>query len=113
MNETEKIKGVALFSFVIGLLVLFIGVALMYLLPDYIIGALNSTGIMSTGGCYATNTTPAQCTLTVASCCVRWNAEANATNNVNTLRSLGFVVIIIAVIWMVISIVAGGTGKGM
>lgn len=76
-----------LYGLTIGLIVLFVGVALMYMLPDYIISALNSTAVF----------TPAQVAL--------------AQTQANSVRSLGFVVIIISVIWIVFSVIGGQGGS--
>jgi membrane-anchored glycerophosphoryl diester phosphodiesterase (GDPDase) len=76
-----------LYGITIGLITLFVGVALMYMLPDYIITALNSTAVF-------TNTT-----------------VALAQTQANSIRSLGFVVIIISVIWLIFSVI-GGQGGG-
>ena len=87
INKT--LNGVALFAFVVGLIILFVGVALMYVLPEYIIYALNQTGTFQ-------------------------NAQVlTALTQVSQLRSLGFVVVVIAIIWMIIAIVAGGGKRGM
>ena len=102
----KRINGVALFAFVIGLVILFVGIALMYMLPEYIIGALNNTGAFNNGACYAYNTTPAQCGDAATNCC-EYLTIHNAYSQVTQLRSLGFVVVVIAIIWMIISIVAG------
>jgi membrane-anchored glycerophosphoryl diester phosphodiesterase (GDPDase) len=82
LNLSHKSKGVTqLYGITIGLIVLFVGVALMYMLPEYIIGALNSTGVF----------TAAQVSTALA--------------QAGQVRSLGFVVIIISVIWIVFSVV--------
>jgi len=81
-------KGVTqLYGLTVGLIVLFVGVALMYMLPDYIIAALNDTGVFS-----ATDVDTA-------------NTQADS------VRALGFVVIIIAVVWIIFSVI-GGKGGG-
>lgn len=72
-----------LYGLTIGLIVLFVGVALMYMLPDYIISALNSTGVFSASDVSTANT------------------------QADSVRSLGFVVIIIAVIWLIFSVIGG------
>jgi membrane-anchored glycerophosphoryl diester phosphodiesterase (GDPDase) len=81
-----KSKGIALFGFAIGLIVLFVGVALMYMLPELIINQLNNTTIFTAG------------------------TVATAQAKIDSVRGIGFVVIIIAVIWMLISVVAGKQG---
>ena len=84
----RRLKGLALFGLVIGLIVLFVGVALMYMLPEYIIGALNQTS-----------------TFTAAT-------VAQAYAKADQVRGIGFVVVIIAVVWVMISVMAGGTALG-
>jgi len=74
-----------LYGLTIGLIVLFVGVALMYMLPDYIISALNETGVFSASDVTTANT------------------------KADSVRALGFVVIIIAVVWLIFSII-GGSG---
>lgn len=76
-----------LYGLTIGLIVLFVGVALMYMLPDYIITALNSTAVFD-----ETTVTTAQ-------------------TQANSVRSLGFVVIIIAVVWIIFSVIGGSQPK--
>lgn len=95
-----KPKGVAMFGFAIGLIVLFVGVALAYMVPEYVIGALNATGQF----CLGYNTTPAECVSSSATCCVSDSASV-ATTQAGQVRSLGFVVIVISVVWMLISII--------
>lgn len=82
MLKLARFKGAALYSFTIGLIVLFIGVALMYMLPEYIINALNSTGTFSSSD------------------------VTTAKQKADQIRSLGFVVIVISVIWMLISVIS-------
>ena len=83
MQFTNR-KGVSqLYGMTIGLIVLFVGVALMYMLPDYIIAALNETGVFT-----ATDVSTA-------------NTQADS------VRSLGFVVIIIAVVWIIFAVIGG------
>jgi len=77
-------KGVSqLYGMTIGLIVLFVGVALMYMLPDYIIAALNETGVFTAADVTTANT------------------------QADSVRSLGFVVIIIAVVWIIFSVIGG------
>jgi len=83
-----RLKGVALYTFTVGLIILFCGVALMYMLPEYIINTLNSTGVFATGD------------------------VTTATTKAGQVRSLGFVVIIIAVVFMIFSVMGGGGKKG-
>lgn len=77
-----KAKGVAMFGFAIGLIVLFVGVALMYMLPEYIISALNATSTFSA------------------------TTVSTATTQAGQIRSLGFVVIVISVVWLLISVIS-------
>ena len=82
-------KGVAqLYGLTVGLIVLFVGVALMYMLPDYIISALNDTGVFSDADVTTANT------------------------QADSVRALGFVVIIIAVVWIIFSVIGGKGGGG-
>jgi hypothetical protein len=74
-----------LYGLTLGLIVLFVGVALMYMLPDYIIVALNSTAVFSNA------------------------TVATAQTQANSVRSLGFVVIIISVIWIIFSVIGAGS----
>ena len=86
-SQEGKTKGITqLYSLTIGLIILFVGVALMYMLPEYIVGALNNTSVFST----ATVTT--------------------AIAQINSIRALGFVVIIISVIWIIFSVIGSGQG---
>jgi hypothetical protein len=71
-----------------GLIAVAAGVALMYLLPPYIVSILNSTALF----------TAAQVAL--------------ATTAITTITALGFLVIVIGMLWIVIGIVSGGSGKG-
>jgi hypothetical protein len=81
-------KGMSqLYGITIGLIVLFVGVALMFMLPDYIIESLNDTGVFTTAQ-YTT-----------------------ASEKAGNIRDLGFVVIIIAVVWLIFSVI-GGKGGG-
>jgi len=81
-------KGVAqLYGLTVGLIVLFVGVALMYMLPEYIITSLNATGVFNASD------------------------VANAKAKADQIRALGFVVIIIAVVWIIFSVI-GGKGGG-
>ena len=82
-NFLRNKRGVALFSFTIGLITLFVGVALMYMLPEYIIGALNQTGTFEASD------------------------VSTAKQKADQIRAIGFVVIIISVVWMLISVIAG------
>jgi len=72
-----------LYGLTVGLIVLFVGVALMYMLPDYIISALNDTGVFSADDVTTANT------------------------QADSVRALGFVVIIIAVVWIIFSVIGG------
>ncbi len=81
-------KGVTqLYGLTVGLIVLFVGVALMYMLPDYIIAALNDTGVFSAAD------------------------VATANTQADSVRALGFVVIIIAVVWIIFSVIGGKGGN--
>jgi hypothetical protein len=67
-----------------GVLLLCIGVALMYIIPDYVIKAINDTAIF-TGSTVTT-----------------------ANTQLATVRAAGFAVVIISVIWLIVGIVVGG-----
>jgi len=75
----NRLKGLALFSLAVGLIVLFVGVALMYLLPEYIIQTLNATGVFPNA------------------------TVVEALAKANQIRGLGFLAIVVAVIWIAIS----------
>jgi len=64
------------------------GVALLYLLPPYIVSILNATALF----------TAAQ--------------VAAATAAITTITALSFLVIVIGLLWVVIGIVSSGAGKG-
>jgi hypothetical protein len=76
-----------LFQIAMSVLLLCIGVALMYIIPDYVIKALNDTAVFAT----ATVTT--------------------ANTQLATVRSAGFAVVIISVIWLIVSVVTGLGGN--
>jgi len=84
----ELIKGFALFSVAMGILLLCVGVAFVYILPDYVIKALNDTAVFQS------------------------STVTTANTQLATIRGIGFAVIVIATLWMVISVVAGFGGKG-
>lgn len=80
-------KGIAwLFPLTIGIILLSVGVALMYILPAYIIGALNETAVFNS------------------------TLVATAESKVSTVQSLAMVVIIIGMVWVLIGIVGGARG---
>ena len=83
-------KGLAyLLPLAIGLITLTAGVAMMYILPEYIISALNETGTFS-------NTT-----------------IITATAKVGVIRNLGMAVIVIAIVWIIIAVISGKKGGGV
>ena len=83
-------KGLAyLLPLAIGLITLTAGVAMMYILPEYIISALNETGTFTS----ATITT--------------------ATTKVGVVRNLGMAVIVIAIVWIIIAVISGKKGGGV
>ena len=90
-----------------GVLLLAIGVALLYVIPDYVVKAVNDTGIF----CKA-NTTAAQCLSTQQTCCGDFSGVATANTQLGTVRTAGFAVVIISVIWLIVSVVVGG-GSGV
>ena len=105
-----RLKGLALYTFTVSLIILFCGVALMYMLPEYIINTLNATGVFNTGTCYAYNTSAGQCGTAATNCC-EWLTYHNADEKAGQVRSLGFVVIIIAVVFMIFSVMGSGSKK--
>ena len=64
------------------------GTALLYLLPPYIVSILNATALF----------TAAQ--------------VASATSAITTVIAVGFLIIIIVLMWVIIGIVSSGSGKG-
>ena len=64
------------------------GTALLYLLPPYIVSILNATALF----------TAAQ--------------VASATSAITTVIAVGFLIIIIGLMWVIIGIVSSGSGKG-
>jgi beta-lactamase regulating signal transducer with metallopeptidase domain len=72
----------------IGLITLSVGLTLVYILPEYIISALNSTSAFTAA--------------TIAA----------AQTAVNSIRALGYVVIVISVIWVLIAVISGGKKGG-
>ena len=56
----------------------------MYMLPEYIISALNSTGTFEAAD------------------------VTTATEKADQIRAVGFVVVVISVVWMLISVISGG-----
>jgi hypothetical protein len=78
----------------------------MYMLPEYVIYTLNASGVFNTGDCYAYNTTPNQCGTALTNCC-EFLTIHNAVVKAGQVRALGFVVIIIAVLFMMFAIMGG------
>lgn len=80
-------KGIAwMFPLTIGIILLAVGVVLMYILPEYIMGALTETGTF--------NETLIQ----------------TARDKVETVQNLAIVVITIGMVWILIGIVGGAKG---
>lgn len=79
-----------LLEIVTGLIGVSVGVALMYLLPPYIIGILNNTGLFTAA------------------------AVTSANNAVTTILAIGFLITIIGLFWVVLGIVSfvRTAGKG-
>jgi len=101
----QKFKGAFLYSFAIGIVLTIIGVTFMYLLPSYIISALNQTGVFC-----STNTTPAQCAAALSSCCGDYSQLGPVVAKVGQVQAVGFAVIILGLIFMLVGVV-GGLGK--
>lgn len=71
-----------------GLIAVAVGIALMYMLPQYIISILNSTGLFSA-------------------------AQVSTANaQIATVQALGFLVIIIGLLWVVIGVISEVRGPG-
>jgi hypothetical protein len=87
MEKFELLKGFALFNVAMSVLLLCVGVALVYIVPDYVIKALNDTAVFSVSTVNTANT------------------------QLGLVRGAGFAVIIISVIWLIISVVAGVGGN--
>jgi hypothetical protein len=71
-----------------GLIAVAAGIALMYVLPQYIVSILNSTGLF----------TAAQIT--------------TANTSVATIQALGFLVVIIGLLWIVIGVISDNRAGG-
>lgn len=89
-NETYKVLW--LLEIVTGLIGVAVGVALMYLLPTYIIGILNNTGLFAAASVTAASTA------------------------ITTIQAIGFLITVIGLFWVVLGIVsfvrtAGGNKK--
>lgn len=83
-------KGLAyLLPLAIGLITLTAGVAMMYILPEYIISALNATGTFTA------------------------DTITTATTKVGVVRNLGMAVIVIAIVWIIIAVISGKKGGGV
>ena len=82
MKSSQLLRGAGMLSFVLSLITLAAGVALMYVLPEYIVSILNQTGLFTAA------------------------TVATAITQVGTVRTIGFLVIIISLIWMVISVIS-------
>lgn len=73
---------------VTGLIAVSAGVALMYVLPPYIVSILNQTGLFT-------------------------SAQITAANSaIQTVQALGFLVVVIGLLWIVIGIVSASGKKG-
>ena len=76
----KLLRGAGLLSFITSLIGLAVGVMLVYILPEYILGILNDTAL------FTTTTVDA------------------AQDAVNTVRAIGWLVVVISLIWMVVSV---------
>lgn len=85
IQETKKITW--LIPLVTGLIGVSVGVTLMYVLPAYVISILNTTGLFNTS---MVNT---------------------AYTQVQTIQAIGFLVVVISLIWLVIGMISAGTGE--
>jgi hypothetical protein len=81
VQELKILRGAGLLTFMTSLIALAVGVALVYVLPEYIIGVLNTTGLFTAA------------------------TVATATTQVNTLRAIGWLVVVISLIWMVVGVI--------
>lgn len=75
-----------LWALAMGIILLAIGVTFLYTIPDYVISVMNETGMFSASDI----------------------SEANT--KVDNIRNIGFIVIFIAVVFMIFG-VFGGKGK--
>ena len=110
-------KGLAyLLPLAIGLITLTAGVAMMFILPEFILSALNDTGeggLLQTGSCHTWNTSAGQCPTTAATCCVDYDVYYNARTKLAVVRNLGMAVIVIAIVWIIIGVISGKKGGGV
>jgi hypothetical protein len=72
---------------------------MMYIIPDYVVSAMNATQLFP----LTLNDTPTHYYSPII---------ANANTQLGLVRGAGFAVVVIAVIWMIISVVAGGGKSG-
>lgn len=79
--KSSLLKGAGLLTFMTSLIALAVGVMLVYTLPEYILTVLNGTGLFGAA------------------------TVATATTQVNTLRAIGWLVVVISLIWMVVSVI--------
>jgi hypothetical protein len=75
------LKGAGLLAFMTSLIALAVGVMLVYTLPEYILTTLNNTALFSAA------------------------TVATAQTQVTTLRAIGWLVVIISLIWMVVGVI--------
>jgi hypothetical protein len=87
MKAIEKLKGMAMFSFAIGLVTLMVGVSLMYILPEFVIATISATGTFNA------------------------TAIALARAQTTTVQGVGFAVIVLSLVWLIIAVIGGGKGK--
>lgn len=96
----------------IGLITLTAGVAMLFIIPEYILSALNDTGkggLLQSGECYRWNTTEGECGDEATNCC-EYLVYYNARTKLGVVRNLGMAVIVIAIVWIIIGVISGKKG---
>ena len=96
----------------IGLITLVVGVTMLFIMPEFIISTMNSTGMMDIGECYAYNTSAGECGDLATNCC-EYMTYHNATTKVDIIRNIGMAVIIISLVWIIIAVISGRKQGGM
>ena len=97
----------------LGIITLAAGVTMLFIIPELLLSVLNETGeggLLKFGDCHAYNTSPSQCSATVAQCCILWEVHYQAQTKVDTVRNIGMAVIVIALVWIIIGVVSGAKG---
>lgn len=85
LSQTKKVHWIV--PIVTGLIAVTAGIALMYMLPPYIISILNSTGLFAAADVTA------------------------ASAAVTTVLALGFLIVVIGLLWIVIGVVSSSRKK--